>query len=143
MQAAGTIKPPALALPVLSKSSRASRPRRRAEDIRYPLNHWEGLTRFLDDGRIERRNASFRQKFKPRELSGQKPAHEQALVSAAKPLSHRISPFHSPNHVQTTQALLKPVLFPCQSDSLSRSVRDDVKRIHRIALAAHDFILDT
>jgi transposase len=24
-----------------------------AEDIRYALNHWEGLTRFLDDGRIE------------------------------------------------------------------------------------------
>ena len=24
-----------------------------AEDIRYGLNHWEGLTRFLDDGRIE------------------------------------------------------------------------------------------
>src|ERR1700733_659246 len=24
-----------------------------AEDIRYGLNHWDGLTRFLDDGRIE------------------------------------------------------------------------------------------
>jgi len=24
-----------------------------AEDIRYALNHWEGLTRFLDDGRLE------------------------------------------------------------------------------------------
>jgi transposase len=24
-----------------------------AEDIRYALNHWEGLIRFLDDGRIE------------------------------------------------------------------------------------------
>jgi transposase len=24
-----------------------------AEDIRYGLNHWEGLSRFLDDGRIE------------------------------------------------------------------------------------------
>jgi Transposase IS66 family len=24
-----------------------------ANDIRYALNHWEGLTRFLDDGRIE------------------------------------------------------------------------------------------
>jgi transposase len=24
-----------------------------AEDIRYALNHWHGLTRFLDDGRIE------------------------------------------------------------------------------------------
>ena len=24
-----------------------------AEEIRYGLNHWEGLTRFLDDGRIE------------------------------------------------------------------------------------------
>src|SRR5258708_1477378 len=24
-----------------------------AEDIRYGLNHWEGLTRFLDDGRIQ------------------------------------------------------------------------------------------
>jgi transposase len=23
------------------------------EDIRYALNHWDGLTRFLDDGRIE------------------------------------------------------------------------------------------
>ena len=24
-----------------------------AEDIRYALNHWEGLTRFLEDGRLE------------------------------------------------------------------------------------------
>ena len=24
-----------------------------AEAIRYALNHWDGLTRFLDDGRIE------------------------------------------------------------------------------------------
>jgi transposase len=24
-----------------------------AEDIRYALNHWDGLIRFLDDGRIE------------------------------------------------------------------------------------------
>lgn len=24
-----------------------------AEDIRYGLAHWEGLTRFLDDGRLE------------------------------------------------------------------------------------------
>ncbi len=24
-----------------------------AEDIRYALNHWDGLTRFLDDGRVE------------------------------------------------------------------------------------------
>jgi transposase len=24
-----------------------------AEDIRYALNHWDGLARFLDDGRIE------------------------------------------------------------------------------------------
>jgi hypothetical protein len=24
-----------------------------AEDLRYGLNHWDGLTRFLDDGRIE------------------------------------------------------------------------------------------
>ena len=24
-----------------------------AEDIRYALNHWDGLTQFLDDGRIE------------------------------------------------------------------------------------------
>ena len=24
-----------------------------AEELRYGLNHWDGLTRFLDDGRIE------------------------------------------------------------------------------------------
>jgi hypothetical protein len=24
-----------------------------AEEIRYALHHWDGLTRFLDDGRIE------------------------------------------------------------------------------------------
>lgn len=24
-----------------------------ADEIRYGLNHWDGLTRFLDDGRIE------------------------------------------------------------------------------------------
>ena len=28
-----------------------------AEDIRYALNHWEGLARFLDDGRIELRSS--------------------------------------------------------------------------------------
>ena len=35
-------------------SSPASPPRRTiADEIRYGLNHWDGLTRFLDDGRIE------------------------------------------------------------------------------------------
>ena len=40
--------------PGSSNSSRAS-PRKApiAEEIRYGLNHWDGLTRFLDDGRIE------------------------------------------------------------------------------------------
>src|SRR5713226_6270424 len=33
--------------PALSSSSKL------AEDIRYGLAHWEGLTRFLDDGRLE------------------------------------------------------------------------------------------
>lgn len=33
--------------------ARVSRSSGLAEDIRYGLNHWEGLTRFLDDGRIE------------------------------------------------------------------------------------------
>jgi hypothetical protein len=32
---------------ILSSGSRL------AEDIRYALNHWPGLTRFLDDGRLE------------------------------------------------------------------------------------------
>jgi hypothetical protein len=31
-----------------------------AEDIRYALNHWDGLTRFLDDGRIEAAGARLR-----------------------------------------------------------------------------------
>ena len=34
-------------LSMISSSSRL------AEDIRYGLAHWEGLTRFLDDGRLE------------------------------------------------------------------------------------------
>ena len=33
--------------------ARISRSSVLAEDIRYGLNHWEGLSRFLDDGRIE------------------------------------------------------------------------------------------
>ena len=33
--------------------ARVSAKARIAEEIRYGLNHWEGLTRFLDDGRIE------------------------------------------------------------------------------------------
>ena len=40
--------------PGSSSSSRASRPSRViAEAIRYGFNHWDGLVRFLDDGRIE------------------------------------------------------------------------------------------
>jgi transposase len=32
---------------------RVSGKSRTAEELRYGLNHWEGLVRFLDDGRIE------------------------------------------------------------------------------------------
>ena len=37
----------------LNASPRSMRSRRRSAEIRYGLNHWDGLTRFLDDGRIE------------------------------------------------------------------------------------------
>jgi transposase len=36
-----------------------------AEAIRYALNHWEGLQRFLDDGRIELDNNSVERAMRP------------------------------------------------------------------------------
>jgi transposase len=36
-----------------------------AEAIRYGLNHWEGLTRFLDDGRIELDTNSVERTMRP------------------------------------------------------------------------------
>jgi hypothetical protein len=40
-----------------------------AEAIRYALNHWEGLERFLDDGRIELDNNSVERSMRPVALS--------------------------------------------------------------------------
>ncbi|MGA9891691.1 MAG: IS66 family transposase [Xanthobacteraceae bacterium] len=40
-----------------------------AEAIRYALNHWEGLERFLDDGRIELDNNSVERSIRPVALS--------------------------------------------------------------------------
>jgi len=36
-----------------------------AEAIRYALNHWEGLQRFLEDGRIELDNNSVEGAMRP------------------------------------------------------------------------------
>ena len=36
-----------------------------AEAIRYALNHWDGLERFLDDGRIELDNNSVERAMRP------------------------------------------------------------------------------
>ena len=36
-----------------------------AEAIRYALNHWDGLERFLDDGRIELDNNSVERSMRP------------------------------------------------------------------------------
>jgi transposase len=36
-----------------------------AEAIRYALNHWDGLQRFLDDGRIELDNNSVERAMRP------------------------------------------------------------------------------
>ena len=36
-----------------------------ADEIRYGLNHWDGLTRFLDDGRIELDTNSVERGFRP------------------------------------------------------------------------------
>jgi transposase len=47
-------KPLVLALKAFEQQlARVSAKATIAEDIRYALNHWDGLTRFLDDGRIE------------------------------------------------------------------------------------------
>ena len=40
-----------------------------AEAIRYALNHWNGLERFLDDGRIELDNNSVERSMRPVALS--------------------------------------------------------------------------
>ncbi len=40
-----------------------------AEAIRYALNHWEGLVRFLDDGRIEMDTNSVERAMRPVALS--------------------------------------------------------------------------
>ena len=36
-----------------------------AEDLRYGLNHWDGLTRFLNDGRIELDTNSVERAMRP------------------------------------------------------------------------------
>jgi transposase len=43
-----------------------------AEAIRYALNHWDGLQRFLDDGRIELDNNSVERAMRPVALSRKK-----------------------------------------------------------------------
>ena len=40
-----------------------------AEEIRYDLNHWDGLTRFLDDGRIEFDTNIVEQSMRPQALT--------------------------------------------------------------------------
>jgi hypothetical protein len=40
-----------------------------ADAIRYALNHWDGLERFLDDGRIELDNNSVERSMRPVALS--------------------------------------------------------------------------
>jgi transposase len=40
-----------------------------AEAIRYALNHWDGLVRFLDDGRIELDTNSVERSMRPVALS--------------------------------------------------------------------------
>ena len=61
-----------------------------AEAIRYALNHWDGLERFLDDGRIELDNNSVERAMRPVCLS-RKNSLFAAATKAAKtgPASHR------------------------------------------------------
>ena len=40
-----------------------------AEDIRYGINHWDGLIRFLDDGRIELDTNTVERKIRPLALT--------------------------------------------------------------------------
>jgi transposase len=41
-----------------------------AEAIRYALSRWEGLTRFIDDGRIELDNNTVERSIRPIAISG-------------------------------------------------------------------------
>jgi len=63
-----------------------------AEDIRYGLAHWQGLTRFLDDGRLELDNNPVENAIRPgRELviTGLYHGDLQALPCEPCRLHHR------------------------------------------------------
>jgi hypothetical protein len=63
-----------------------------AEEIRYGLNHWDGLTRFLDDGRIELDTNIVERGIRPIVLN-RKNALSPAMTKArrAGPVSPRLS----------------------------------------------------
>jgi transposase len=48
-----------------SRSSTATCPPKLADAIRYALSRWEGLTRFIDDGRIELDNNTVERSIRP------------------------------------------------------------------------------
>ena len=54
-----------------------------AEAIRYALNHWDGLNRFLDDGRIELDNNSVERAMRP-VVCREKIVYSRAVMKAAK-----------------------------------------------------------
>src|SRR5208283_4829774 len=60
-------KPPVAELRIWFEAQIAKLPARgpTAEAIRYALNHWDGLQRFLDDGRIELDNNSVERAMRP------------------------------------------------------------------------------
>jgi hypothetical protein len=55
-----------------------------AEAIRYPLNHWDGLARFLEDGRIELDNNSVERAMRPVALSRKRIVCSQAATKVER-----------------------------------------------------------
>jgi len=53
-----------------AKLSLISQKSKLAEAIRYALSRWEGLTRFIDDGRIELDNNTVERSIRPSRSTG-------------------------------------------------------------------------
>ena len=61
-----------------------------AQAVRYALSHWDGLTRFLDDGRIEIDSNAVERSIRPIALNRKRYEKGTALVAAYSPRLKRI-----------------------------------------------------
>ena len=78
-----------------------------AEAIRYGLNHWDGLTRFLEDGRIELDTNIVERGMRPIVLN-----RKNALFAGAENWAAIASLVEHPNHDKIIPSVLEKRLVP-------------------------------